>query len=606
MFDDDLDELTTTDLLAVAAEYAQDQERAAVGILRAALAFADRNAVVEGYEPLPGYERFVVYGGDGCPGVAEFAPVEFGAVLGMSSGAAAALIGEALALRHRLPRVWAAVLAGNAVSWRARKIAHACLSLSLEAAAIVDRRVAGIVNTVTPRKLAAITTAAMWEADPEQAQAEAEAAAQARGVFVAESDDHGTKRIWIRAAAGAVIRFDATIDDLARALAALGDTDTLDQRRAKAIDWIADPAAAHQLIEVARHLARTQPTRTSTTALPVEETDPATASADTGSADRASADAASADRASADRASADRARSDTASADTASADTACADIPRGNGAGRDIPAGSVRRDSALHARDAQQNPPADGPAATAPTAPTSQGCDVTDDVVNGDLVNGEAAGEDGFTRRALAGKLPARLAAIKRDAYSSGLGAGSSRRSRHTVYVHLTDKTLATGNGVLRVEELGPLLARQVGELLGHDQVVVKPVIDLHDQVSVHSYEIPDRIRERVRLRHPVDMFPYGGAEATVSMDQDHIRPYDHASRRAGPPDLAGPPDRAGQTSVDNLIPQSRLHHRAKTFGGWTNRRLPTGGIEWISPHGFRFVVDHTGTHPLSSTPTRS
>src|SRR2546427_8283366 len=131
MFEDDLGELATADLLAAAAEFGQIQERAAVRILEAALAFADRNAVIRG-EPLPGSERIHVYGGEGCPGVAEFAPIEFGAVLGMSSGAAAALIGEALALRHRLPRLWAAVLAGNAVAWRARKIAHACLSLSLE------------------------------------------------------------------------------------------------------------------------------------------------------------------------------------------------------------------------------------------------------------------------------------------------------------------------------------------------------------------------------------------------------------------------------------------------------------------------------------------
>ncbi|MGW5189107.1 DUF222 domain-containing protein [Kribbella sp. NPDC004138] len=518
---DDLDELGDTDLLAAAAEYAQVQERAAVGILRAALAFADRNAVVEGYEPLPGYERLVVYGGEGCPGVAEFAPIEFGAVLRMSSGAAASLMGEALALRHRLPRVWAAVLAGHALSWRARKIARACLSLSLEAAAIVDRRVARIVNTVTPGKLKSIVTAAVWDADPEQARAQAEAAAKTRGVFVSQSDGHGTKTIWVRAAAGAVIRFDASIDDLARALAALGDTDTLDERRAKAIDWISDPAAAHQLLEVARHLARTQPSDTNSTGSSAGPAEPA----------------------------------DEADTATTEADTACL--------------------------------PVDGATATAVANLT---CDLTD---------GGVGGEDGFTRRALAGKLAVRLAAIKRDAYRTGLGAFTGRQNRHILYVHLTDQTLATGAGVLRVEELGPLLASQLSELLGHDQIVVKPVIDLNDQVSVHCYEIPDRIRERVRLCHPVDMFPYGGAEATVSMDQDHIRPYDHTGLATGPPDRTGPPERVGQTSVDNLIPQSRLHHRAKTFGGWHNRRLPTGAIEWTSPHGFRFHVDHTGTHPL-------
>jgi hypothetical protein len=261
MFGTDLDDLATADLLTAATEYAQTQEHAAVAILRTAQAFADRNAVLEWLDghPLPGTEKLRVYGGEGCPGVAEFAVVEFGSVLGMSGGAAASLIGEALALRHRLPRVWAAVLAGNAVSWRARKIAHACLPLSMEAAALVDRRVAGIVNTITPGRLATIVTAALWQADPDRAQANAEAAAKERGVFVAQSDpddDHGTKRIWVRAATGDVIRFDATINDLAQALKLLGDTDTLDQRRAKAIGWIADPQAAHHLLQVTRYLAR--------------------------------------------------------------------------------------------------------------------------------------------------------------------------------------------------------------------------------------------------------------------------------------------------------------------------------------------------------------
>src|SRR4051794_19492378 len=233
MFEGDLEELDTADLLAAASEFDRVQDRAAVRVLEAALVFADRNGEVY-REPRPGYEQIHVYGGDGCPGVAEFAPIEFGAVMRMSSGAAAGLMGEALALRHRLPRIWAAVLAGNAVAWRARKIADACMSLSPEACEVVDRRVAGIVNTLAPGRLTSIVTAAKWEADPEQAKADAEAAAKARGVFVAQSDDHGTKRFWVRAAAGAVIRFDATIDDLARALQALGDTDSLDERRAKA------------------------------------------------------------------------------------------------------------------------------------------------------------------------------------------------------------------------------------------------------------------------------------------------------------------------------------------------------------------------------------
>jgi hypothetical protein len=636
VFEDDLDELSAAAVLAAAAEYAQDQELAAVGVMRTALAFADRNAVVPGHKPMPGYERFMVYGGDGCPEVAEFAPVEFGAVLGMSSGAAASLIGEALALRHRLPRVWAAVLSGQALSWRARKIAQGCLSLSLEAAAIVDRRVAGIVNTVTPGKLKAITTAAIWQADPEQAQANAEAAAKTRGVFVAQSDEHGTKRIWVRAAAGDVIRFDATIDDLAWSLKMLGDTDPLDQRRAKAIGWISDPAAADKLIEVARHLARTHPTSTE-----VQDTPPQTQTTPTATTPATPGSPIPGNRANTaehvaptnDQAHGHNAVDHTGHGDRMHhADDAdhtgddgrvnhLRDVDRtGHGrnadhrrdAGQGEHAGSAdhvgdadhaghggRTDHADHldrtgddgyvdhvgdAEHAEQTHSADDANDTNHPEHTHS-ADHTNDTEHG----GDA---DVFTRLGLASTLPGRLAAIKRDAYSNGLGAengGASRRRRHTLYVHLTDQTLATGNGVLRVEELGPLLARQLSELLGHDQIVVKPVIDLHDQVSVHAYEIPERIRERVRLRHPIDMFPYGGAEATISMDQDHIKPYDRT----------GPPGQPNQTSTDNLIPQSRLHHRAKTFGGWRNRRLPTGAIDWTSPHGYHFIVDHTGTHAV-------
>ncbi|MGZ0151166.1 DUF222 domain-containing protein [Kribbella sp. WER1] len=701
MFDVDLDDLSTADLLAAAAEYAQDQEHAAVGILRTTLAFADRNAVVEwpGREPLPGYERLRVYGGEGCPGVAEFAPVELGAVLGLSSGAASSLLGEALALRHRLPRVWAAVLSGNAIAWRARKIAHACLSLSLEAAAIVDRRVAGIVNTVTPGRLKRIVTAAIWQADPAQAQADAEAAAKTRGVFITQSDpadDHGTKRIFIRAASGDVIRFDATIDDLAHALKALGDPDPLDQRRAKAIGWIADPTAAHNLLQAARHLARTHDhagtthkhtTPSSPTTHPQRPNNnpaPYDASTPPDPPDTPTPHS----QTKAERPTLDQ--QTTAPHLHAPDNPRDVDDPHDVGDLRDVhDPEDVREARDLHdpgdvrevgdvgevgdlldagdVRDVRN--PGDVRDLDYLHDP-GDSCDLHETTVVDDLDHARSSSGldrgDAFTRLALADTLEARLAAIKHDAYSNNPATPTSRRNRHTLYVHLTDKTLSTGTGVLRVENLGPQLATQLTELLGHDQITVKPVIDLHDQISVHSYEIPDRIRERVRLRHPVDMFPYGTAEATPRMDQDHITPYSraltpahptqnhpapaityqedtsqqdttpthlnpidstsrsacvapphptsHPSRTrppgptrppsrtgpAGPAGPAGQTGQTGQTSVDNLIPQGRLHHRAKTFGGWRNRRLPSGGIEWTSPHGFTFLVDHTGTHPVS------
>ena len=174
---------------------------------------------------------------------------------------------------------------------------------------------------------------------------------------------------------------------------------------------------------------------------------------------------------------------------------------------------------------------------------------------------------------------------------NAGRGRSGSA-SRPVLYVHLTDLTLATGDGVLRVDgdgpltEVGPMLASQLTELLGHDRFTVKPVIDLHDRISVDAYEIPVRIRERVELGCPICDFPWCNLPA-IRADLDHIVPYDDT----------GPPD---QTSTENLGPKCRLHHRLKTLGGWRCRRLSDGAVEWTSPHGRRYRVDHTGTHPLT------
>ena len=117
-------------------------------------------------------------------------------------------------------------------------------------------------------------------------------------------------------------------------------------------------------------------------------------------------------------------------------------------------------------------------------------------------------------------------------------------------------------------------------------------MIDLHDAVSVDAYEIPDRIRERVKLIHPVEVFPYGTRETHAAMDLDHIQPYDPL----------GPP---GQTNPANLAPLRRFPHRVKTHGDWKVRRLDRKTVEWITPNGFAFHVDPTGTHRVPKPPCR-
>ncbi|QNE16756.1 DUF222 domain-containing protein [Kribbella qitaiheensis] len=196
MFDSNLDDLSAKATLAAAARLQEERTRIDVDLIEHAQHFADLHpdpAVIPGHvEAPPGGERGKVYGGQGCPGVAEFAPAEFGAVTGRSKVSAALFIGQALALRHRLPLTWAQVRAGHGEAWKALQIAKACTGLPEEGAAIVDERVADIFDGLTPLRLANIVKAVFWQVDPVGARAEAERRARERGVWPGRTDEHGT------------------------------------------------------------------------------------------------------------------------------------------------------------------------------------------------------------------------------------------------------------------------------------------------------------------------------------------------------------------------------------------------------------------------------
>ena len=166
------------------------------------------------------------------------------------------------------------------------------------------------------------------------------------------------------------------------------------------------------------------------------------------------------------------------------------------------------------------------------------------------------------------------------------------RAAACVIYIHLSEEAVRGGNGIARVEDVGPVLLNRLRTLLGeHCTINLKPVIDLPaGQCPVDSYHIPARLREQLHLRYPADVFPYAAA-VSRRIDLDHTIPYLS-------PDRGGPP---GQTRIGNLGPHTRRNHRLKTMpAGRSDNPNPAPGSGDHPTVGY--LVNATGTHPLGNT----
>ncbi|CAB4918192.1 unannotated protein [freshwater metagenome] len=207
---------------------------------------------------VPGCEHEEPIAGPGAPLVAEFCVAELGTVLGITSVSAKKLIGHALELRHRLPKLWAQVHAGRVPAWRARAVAEATIhstpALTVEAARFVDAQVAAVAGKIGPAQLDRLVAETikrfdLAELDPAADPEDGYLHVDPRHVTIHDQDVHfaGT------------VRLEAEIDladglDLHQALAhgaalqkALGSVESLDARRAKALGDLARTQTALDL-----------------------------------------------------------------------------------------------------------------------------------------------------------------------------------------------------------------------------------------------------------------------------------------------------------------------------------------------------------------------
>src|SRR5690606_27011883 len=83
-------------------------------------------------------ERMVALAGEGAPILSEYAASELSGHLRIPLHSARQLIGDAIEIAHRLPRLWAHMVDGHVEAWRVRAVANETRKLSLQAATWVN------------------------------------------------------------------------------------------------------------------------------------------------------------------------------------------------------------------------------------------------------------------------------------------------------------------------------------------------------------------------------------------------------------------------------------------------------------------------------------
>jgi 5-methylcytosine-specific restriction endonuclease McrA len=197
--------------------------------------------------------------GPGAPWVAEFAPVELAAALGISHHAARQLIGDALELAYRLPRLWDLARHGRVPVWRARRVAQQTSDLSIQAASFADRLIAATPDKIGRVETERLINEARLYFDPDRAIDDEQHALAKRGVWVRHGCAPATTEVVMTLDTPDAELFENTIARIAHDLGELGDTDHLDGRRARAVGILADPQHALDLMS-GREAAR--PSRT--------------------------------------------------------------------------------------------------------------------------------------------------------------------------------------------------------------------------------------------------------------------------------------------------------------------------------------------------------
>jgi hypothetical protein len=218
----------------------------------------------------PVYEANVLFGdrplqiaGYGAPTVSEFAITEFAVAVGMSSTGGRKFLGAALETKHRLPRLWERVMAGEVQVWKARRVTEHTIALPPHAAAQVDTKIAPIAHQCSFAEIERVANKAAAEADAEQEAEDHEETGAAQYFRIALEDaehNHGYVPIEGLLDLDDALALEAVIKAKAHALLADHPTLNLDERRAMALGQLGDRAGdgsgGRELVIYAHHDTR--------------------------------------------------------------------------------------------------------------------------------------------------------------------------------------------------------------------------------------------------------------------------------------------------------------------------------------------------------------
>jgi hypothetical protein len=221
---------------------------AEIGKLQLAVQWAIIHSVESldhGAATVEGTEGELAIAGEGAPLVAEFCIADLALALDMSTDAGRTYLGDALELHYRLPNIWDTVMSGRVQVWKARRIAKATRSLSVEGAGHVDRHLAHQAHACSFAQIDRAVDDALRRYDPTEAEKRRREAADARhfDVDLQQVSFDGTVHIDAELDLADALDLNDAITTGATQLADLGCDETLDVRRSLA----AGALARHEL-----------------------------------------------------------------------------------------------------------------------------------------------------------------------------------------------------------------------------------------------------------------------------------------------------------------------------------------------------------------------